>query len=121
MTRNPEYQFDNLSDVGEKLDLESPTVENIVDVLVDIGHDDRVYTFHDDFLGLKNGLPQELLLKKVDELEENNFAEKYSDEINEILDNANIIFYHLERELSEDDLEEIREERERLGLDDEWT
>lgn len=45
-------------------------------------------------------------------------ADRYSDEIDEILDNANIIFYHLERELSEDDLEEIREERERLGLED---
>lgn len=53
MTRNIEHQFSNLSDVGEKLELENPTVENVVDILVDIGHDDRVYTFHDDFLGLK--------------------------------------------------------------------
>ena len=57
-------------------------------------------------------------MKHIDELEEGNFADRYSDAIDEILDNANIIFYHLERELSEDDLEEIREERERLGLED---
>lgn len=57
-------------------------------------------------------------MKHIDELEEGNFADRYSDAIDEILDNTNIIFYHLERELSEDDLEEIREERERLGLED---
>ncbi|HFC2778760.1 TPA: hypothetical protein WN693_001082 [Neisseria gonorrhoeae] len=118
MTRNIEHQFSNLSDVGKKLELENPTVENVVDILVDIGHDDRVYTFHDDFLGLKSGLPQDLLSKHIDELEEGDFADRYSDEIDKILDNANIIFYHLERELSEDDLEEIREERERQGLED---
>ncbi|ENY1192432.1 hypothetical protein BOD62_000664, partial [Neisseria gonorrhoeae] len=56
--------------------------------------------------------------KHIDELEEGDFADRYSDEIDKILDNANIIFYHLERELSENDLEEIREERERLGLED---
>ncbi|HGM2322636.1 TPA: hypothetical protein ACKN0F_002163, partial [Neisseria gonorrhoeae] len=65
-----------------------------------------------------SGLPQDLLSKHIDELEEGDFADRYSDEIDKILDNANIIFYHLERELSEDDLEEIREERERLGLED---
>ncbi|WP_303098709.1 hypothetical protein [Neisseria sp.] len=46
-----------------------------MNILVDTGHDDRVYTFHDNFLGLKSGLPQELLLKNVDEIEENNFVE----------------------------------------------
>jgi hypothetical protein len=116
MAKNRRHQFDNLSDVGDKLDLDNPTVENIVDILVDIGHSDRVYTFHDDFLGLKDDLPKELLSQNVYELDDDTL-DKYSDAVSEILDNANTIFYHLEREHSERDLEEIQEERERLGLD----
>ncbi|OHR72042.1 hypothetical protein [Neisseria sp. HMSC70E02] len=116
MARNRRHQFDNLSDVGDKLDLDNPTVENIVDILVHIGNLDQVYTFHDDFLGLKDDLPQELLSQNVHELDDDTL-DKYSDAVSEILDNANEIFYHLEREHSESDLEEIQEERKRLGLD----
>ena len=115
MANNRRHQFDNLSDVGDKLDLDNPTVENIVGILVDIGCLDRVYTFHDDFLGLDD-LPQELLSQNVHELDDDTL-DKYSDAVSEILYNANEIFYHLEREHSESDLEEIQEERERLDLD----
>lgn len=51
MARNRRHQFDNLSDVGDRLYLDDPTVENILDILVDIGHSDRIYTFHGNFSG----------------------------------------------------------------------
>lgn len=118
MAKNNRKQFYELSDIARKLEeLNDPTVGEIVDTLVGLGHEDRVYTFHDDFLGLESGLSPELLSKKVDDFDDDTL-DKFSDQIEDILYNANEIFYHLERDLNENDQEEIREERERLGLDD---
>lgn len=89
------------------------TVEQVVDALVELGNTDKVFVRHDDHLGLKSGLPEEFLNTPLDEIDGGRFEE----EIKEVLEQANTIFPLAERELSEDDEEEIREDRQSRGED----
>jgi len=90
------------------------TIEDLVDGLVFIGRDDKVRAFHDDFLGLKDNLSKELLRTQIDELDEDtyeNMYEKHEEEIKDILFNAETIIFHFQKELTEEDEEDIREDR----------
>lgn len=115
-------KIENLEELAEKLGDGGPhnpdttfnTAGEIVDSLVDLGNTDKVFVRHDDHLGLKNGLSEEFLNTPLDEIDE----EKFEDEIKEVLDQANTIIPLSERELSEDDEEEIDEDRQSRGLDD---
>ncbi|MDR6203253.1 hypothetical protein [Paraburkholderia graminis] len=89
------------------------TVEQLVDALVDLGNTDKVFVRHDDHLGLKSGLSEAFLASPLDEVDE----EKFEEEIKEVLAQANTIIALSERHLSDDDLEEIREDRESRGED----
>lgn len=89
------------------------TVEQLVDALVDLGSMDKVFVRHDEHLGLKSGLSEEFLQTPLEEIDE----EKFEDEIKEVLDQANTIIPLAERELSEDDEEEIREDKQSRGED----
>lgn len=89
------------------------TVEQLVDDLVCLGCTDKVFVCYDDHLGLKGGLSKEFLQTPLEKINE----EKFEDEIKEVLDQANTIFPLAERKLSEDEIEEIHEDRRSRGLD----
>jgi hypothetical protein len=90
------------------------TVEQVVDALVELGNTDKVYVRHDDHLGLKGDLYKEFLDTRLEQIDE----DKFEDQIEKVLDQANIIIPLAKRELSEDDEEEIREDREYRGIYD---
>jgi hypothetical protein len=108
-------KFDNLEDAALAIgdggpfssDTVHKTVGEFVDALVEIGNTDKVFVRHDDHLGLKDDLSSELLALPLNDVPE----EKYEDQIENILDQANIIIPLSGRELSEDDHEEIEEDR----------
>ena len=90
------------------------TVGDLVDALVDLGNTDKVYVCHDDHLGLKMDLSSTFLCTPIDEVDDLQFEE----EVSRVLEQANIIIPLSERPLNQDDLDEIAEDRARLGLGD---
>lgn len=118
-------KLEDLEQVAEKLgdggpfnpDTNFKTVEEVVDALVGLGNTDKVFAHHDDHLGLKSDLSKEFLETSLDEISEYDNQEKFEEEIKEVLDQANTIIRLSERNLSEDDLEEIREDRLSRGED----
>lgn len=90
------------------------TVSDLVNSLVDLGNTDKVYVRHDDHLGLKMDLSSNFLRAPIDEADSPQFEE----EANRVLEQANIIIPLSERTLNEEDLDEIAEDRARLGLRD---
>jgi hypothetical protein len=89
------------------------TVEQLVDALVDLGNTDEVFVRHDDHLGLKSGLSEDFLRTPLESVDE----EKFESEIKEVIDQANTIIPLSKRDLSDDDLEEIREDKLSRGED----
>uniref|UniRef100_UPI004047DA3C hypothetical protein n=1 Tax=Rheinheimera sp. TaxID=1869214 RepID=UPI004047DA3C len=108
-------KFESLEDVAQVLgdggmfnpDTEYETVGEVVDALVDLGNTDQVFVRHDDHLGLKDELPDDFINSPLDEINKPEFESA----IEAVLDQANIIIPLSNRELSEDDLEEIREDK----------
>ena len=90
------------------------TVSDVVNALVDLGNTDKVYVCHDEHLGLRMDLSSNFLNAPIDEADSPQFEE----EVNRVLEQANIIFPLWERTLNEEDLDEIAEDRERRGLRD---
>ena len=115
-------KFDNLEDAAQALgdggpsssDTEYDTVGEFVDALVELGNTDKVFVRYDDHLGLKNDLSSELLASPLSDVAE----EKYEDQLENILDQASKIIQLSGRELSEDDEEEIEEDRRYRGYTD---
>lgn len=114
-------KIETLDEVAEKLGDGGPynpdtvfkTVEEVVDALVVTGNIPKVFAFHDEHLGLKNSLSEELLETPLDEVDE----DKFEEEIKDILENANRIIPLAKREPSEEDEEDIREDRQSRGED----
>lgn len=114
-------KYENLAQVAEVLGDGGPfapdqtfdTVEQVVDALVELGNTDKVYAFHDHHLGLKRDLPSAFLATSLTELDEDEFES----EIEEVLDQANRIIQLSNRELSEENEEEIREDKQYRGED----
>jgi len=108
-------KYQNLNDAAEAIgnggpfnpDTEYETVGELVDALVDLGNTDKVFVRHDDHLGLKDDLSSEFLNSPLDDAEN----EKFESQLEEVLDQANIIIPLSERDLSEDDVEEIEEDK----------
>lgn len=90
------------------------TVGDAVKSLVDLGNTDKVYVRHDDHLGLMTDLSDTFLCTPIAEADSPEFEE----EVNLVLEQANTIIPLSERTLDEDDLEEIAEDRARLGFRD---
>ncbi|MFP1983361.1 hypothetical protein ACLEE6_03105 [Lonsdalea quercina] len=88
-------------------------VEQLIDALVDLGNTDKVFVRHDGHLGLKDSLPNEFLRTPLANVDE----EKFESEIKEVLEQANKIISLSKRDLSDDDLEEIREDKQSRGED----
>lgn len=61
------------------------TVGDLVDDLVNKGH--SVYDRHDDYLGLKDELPEELLKARLEDVDEG----KFEDAVGKIIEQAEVI------------------------------
>lgn len=117
--------FETLEAIAEVLgdggqfnpDRKFETVGELVDALVYLGNTDKVFARHDEHLGLKIDLPEEFLESPLEVDNQEEFEEKFKDEIQRVADNANRIIPLSRRELSEDDLDEIREDKLYRGED----
>ncbi len=85
--------------------------EELVNALVVLGSTDKVFARHDDHLGLKDELSSEFLRGEVDD------PDDFDDEREVVLEQANIIISLYEKNLSEEDIDDIREEAEGRGVD----
>jgi hypothetical protein len=112
-------KFDNLEDAAEVLGdggYHSPnttynTVEEFVDDLVNLGNTDKVFAKQDDHLGLKDNLPSKFLNSPLCDV-----AEEFPDETEMVLDQVNSIIPLSKRELTEEDVEDIDEDKYLRGV-----
>ena len=86
------------------------TVEELVDALVELGNKGEVFVYHDDHLGLKDDLCYEFLNSSLKDIDE-----KFECQVERVLREANIIIPLSKRELSEDDIEDIIEDKQSRG------
>lgn len=114
-------RFETIEDVAQALggggpfgpDTHFETVEQVVDALVELGNTDKVFVRHDDHLGLKDDLSEKFLASPLSNIE----SPEFEQDIEAVLDQANMIIPLSERELSEDDIEETREDKNSRGED----
>lgn len=114
-------KFENIEDVAQALgdggpfapDTHFETVEQVVDALIELGCTDKVFVRHDDHLGLKRDLSDKFLATPLSDIDNPEFEQ----DIEAVLDQANTIIPLSERELSEDDIDEIREDKITRGED----
>lgn len=108
-------KFESLEEVAQALrdggsfnpNAEYETVEALVDALVDLGNTDEVFARHDDHMGLKSNLPDDFLRSPLSDVEKPEFESA----IEAVIDQADIIIPLSERQLSEEEIEEIREDK----------
>ena len=84
---------------------EDPIIEDLVNSFEHIGLLDHVYAFNDDVHCLRN-ISDELKKKKISEV-----TEKDEEEIDELLEITSGISYYNDREITDDILEEIKEDK----------
>lgn len=111
-----------LGDGGLGPDEEFDTVKEFVEALIDTGNTDKVFAYHDDHLGLEDGLSKEVLEMTIDDADEilenaDSDQSELEDQLKQILDEANTIIPLSKKELSEDDIDNIREDLEYRGID----
>jgi len=94
--------------------IEEATINEIVEGIREIGSDERVVAFYDDHFSLVYNLPSELMESTISEAAND---DNFEDEIDEIIDQANKVKYYLEKELTEDDIEDIKDDMIERGLD----
>jgi len=97
-----------IDEMNEERDFpkEYNTYRDIVDELVAMGNLDHVYAFHDDHLGLETELGKDFLNKEIsDDINENE-----EEKIDLILDEANTIIPLLNQELTEERIEDVKED-----------
>ncbi|AFL73032.1 hypothetical protein [Thiocystis violascens] len=88
-------------------DTEFKTVRDVVAALVDLGNTDKVIARHDDHLGLMIDLSDKFLDSSLNDVANPEFET----ESEAVLEQANIILPLADRELTEEDLDEIEEDR----------
>jgi len=108
----------NMEQLVNKLEEHFPdtkftTVENVVDTIVDMSNSENVYAFDDNHLGLKNDLSPEFLNAFIADADSENFE---SDR-NKVLEQAESTIELAERELSEENIEDIKEDCILRGVD----
>ena len=118
-----QYRFNCIEGVADYFSLidTEHTLEDLVDRLVDLGRQEHVHAFHDDFLGLKADLPRDLLrlnLKDVFELESQNQRDQQQNHFSHIVEEANIIIDLDEKPITEERQRWIDEDKMERGEDD---
>lgn len=94
-------------------DRQYDTVRDFVDELVDLGNTPKVYARHDSHLGLERDLSEDFLNAQIEELDQ----EAFEEEIKLVLGEVNTIIPLSRRSLTEDDIEEIKEDMAYRGAD----
>lgn len=111
--------FKNINDVITSLnkDKDFPkeynTFNELADELISIGNEDKVYAFYDEHLGLKDEVGDGFLNLKITESN----IENNEDKVNEIIEVANNVIPLLNKELTEEDIDDIREDKMSRGED----
>ncbi|MFY4796821.1 hypothetical protein ACOTVS_09880 [Aliarcobacter butzleri] len=107
-------EFEDLNDVNNYINkdkedeleiIAEPTIGEIINAYQNIGFQDHVYAFNDSAHSLDN-ISDELKNKKLSEVTEDD-----EDEVNNIIEICESIAQDNERELTDDDLEEIRDDK----------
>ncbi len=114
-------RFETIGDIAQVLgdggsfnsDVDFKTYGEVVDALIDLGNTEKVYARHDDHLGLKDRLSDTFLDSPINDTN----SQQHESEIEDVLEQARIIIPLSERELSDDDIEEIEEDRAYRGED----
>ncbi len=111
-------KFDNIDQVINELSdyfegSEFKTNENVVDAIVELGNTDKVYAFDDDHLGLKDDLSRKFLEAST----EHAGNVEFEPQLDKLLEQAENTIGLAERELSEEQKEDVREEFISRGLD----
>ncbi|MHB0991708.1 MAG: hypothetical protein ACYC0M_10575 [Burkholderiales bacterium] len=114
-------KLENIEEVAQELGDGSPfnpdadfeTVGDVVKALVDLGNTDKVFARHDDHQGLESDLSEAFLKSPLSDIEKSEFES----DIKAVLEQANIIIPLSKRELSKNDIEEIREDKISRGQD----
>ena len=114
-------EIENMKELAEKLgdrgsmspDKEYETVGEVFYDLIDLGNTDKVYASHDEHDSLT--ISDELKNTSITELDES----KFESEIEEIIEQANIIIPISEKVLTENDIDNIKEDMISRGVDPE--
>lgn len=94
-------------------DKQYETVRDLVNDLVELGNTPKVYAHHDSHLGLESELSDDFLNSKIEEID----GDKFEEEIELVLDEVNSIIPLSNRTLTEDDIDEIKEDMKYRGAD----
>jgi len=109
----------NINQVIEKLnkDLDSPKeyeiIADIVEKLQDIGSEDKVHAFYDEYISLDSNLGSKFMDKKITEIN----TEDDEDNIDKLLEVASNVIPLFQKESTEEDLENIEENKRMLGIE----
>ena len=113
-------EFKDLKEISEYLKKDDdtiddePTVRELVDGFKGIGHNDHVYAFCDEVF-LLDDIDDDLRNKKISEVKDED-----SDAIDDFLEIASNMRKYNDREITDDILEEIREDKLSRGEDDDF-
>lgn len=94
-------------------DVKFETIEEMVDALVSLGNTGKVFVCHDAHLGLKERLSEDFLESPLGDIDK----QEFEIDIESVLEQANVIIPLSNRELSEDDLAAIRDDKRYRGED----
>lgn len=86
-------------------------VNDVVQEIVAIGNTDKVFAFDDDHLGLEDDLSDEFLNSKLDNID----TEEHEEDNERLLMVANDVIFYYNKELTEDDKEDIIEDKKSRG------
>jgi len=99
----------------DEYEKEYDTYQDIVDEIVLRGNTEHVYPFDDEHLNFTNDMSSEFLNSKIDNPD---ILEKYEDEIDRIIYQANNTSFYYKREITPNIQEAINEDKILRGIED---
>jgi len=93
---------------------EYKTVRDVVKTIQELGSEEKVNAFYDEYTDLDGELEDDFLNKNVDDLNESEDEDKY----NNLIDTAKNVLELYQKELTEDDENEINEDKASMGIKD---
>ena len=94
---------------------EFDTYQDIIEGIISMGNQEHVYAFDDDHLNLTDNMSPDFL---ESEINDSNILEKYKEDIENIIDQANTTSFYYNRETTEDIQKEIDEDKMLRGIED---
>lgn len=111
-------KIESMKELTDKLekhfpDIEFETTKEVVDAIVELGHADKVHAFDDDYLGLESSLSPKFLKAPIGDTSE----EAFELDLECLLEQAETTIGLTERVLSEEQVEDVKEDYISRGLD----